>query len=108
MVQYLQETGRAFNESLPYYQAEVGMMHGFLFYHIATISQLSKILDIPKKRLVRYKDILEKQRYLVVVEDEQYLTWQDEDHLSCDPYLVEEILINKGLPTDPEDCQDAA
>lgn len=108
MVQFMEQTRMAFDESPPNYNYEIQMMHDFLFYHIATINDLSKILCIPKERLNRYKVILEKLRLLVVVEDEQYLTGQGADHLASDPYLVEEILIKRGLSTDPEDWQDAA
>ena len=104
----MERTGKAFDESLPNYNHEIQMMYDFLFYHIATINELSRILGIPKERLIRYKVFLEKLRLLVVVEDEQYLTGQNADHLACDPYLVEELLIKRGLSPDPEDWQYAA
>jgi len=108
MVQYLHRTGRAFDKSQPNYQDEIDRMHGFLWYHIATTREVSKYLEIPEERVMRYKALLEKLRYLVVVEDEQYIFHEGEDHLSCDPYLVEEILISNGLSPEPEDWPYAA
>src|SRR5947209_4103391 len=105
MVQFTERTGRAFDEPQLNYEHEIQMMHGFLFYHTATINDLSKMLGIPKERLLKYKDILERLRLLVVIDDKEFLTRQEADHFACDPYLVEETLIKRGLSPDPEGCE---